>query len=338
MFDIFKRKNLQIYFIISLLLVILSFFSSLYNYLLFHVLIELFSIVVAFSMFIIAYSTFEFSKDEYFMFLGTAYFFIGFLDLIHTLTYRGMGIFENLGSNIPTQLWIGARYLESLSLLLALFLINKTFEYKKYFLGFFLITIGILTSIFVYPVFPDSFVENSGLTPFKVISEYIISLILIAAIYYLIKKRKHFDKTIHRLLIISVVFTILSELAFTFYIDVYGFSNFIGHIFKLLSFLLIYISLVKINLQKPYKLLFRKLNQKNETLEQKLNEIKKLEGIIPICSNCHKSRKNKGYWEKVEKYISEHSFVDFSHGLCPECREKLYPKYKNNVDDPDNSK
>jgi hypothetical protein len=73
-------------------------------------------------------------------------------------------------------------------------------------------------------------------------------------------------------------------------------------------------------------------------LEKKLKEIKKLEGIIPICSNCNKIRNNEGYWEKVEKYISKHSFADFSHGLCPECREKLYPKNEKKVDDVDNSK
>lgn len=60
---------------------------------------------------------------------------------------------------------------------------------------------------------------------------------------------------------------------------------------------------------------------------QKKHKIKKLAGLIPICSNCKKIRTDKGYYEHLEKYISEHSEAEFSHGLCPECIEELYPEY-----------
>jgi PAS domain S-box-containing protein len=58
-----------------------------------------------------------------------------------------------------------------------------------------------------------------------------------------------------------------------------------------------------------------------------LAEIKTLEGIIPICSSCKKIRDDKGYWEQIESYIRRHSDARFSHGICPECAEKLYPDY-----------
>jgi Response regulator containing CheY-like receiver, AAA-type ATPase, and DNA-binding domains len=62
-------------------------------------------------------------------------------------------------------------------------------------------------------------------------------------------------------------------------------------------------------------------------LEHSAREIKKLRGILPICASCKKIRDDKGYWTKVEVYISDHSGTEFSHGLCPECAEKLYPAY-----------
>lgn len=59
-------------------------------------------------------------------------------------------------------------------------------------------------------------------------------------------------------------------------------------------------------------------------LEQALSDIKVLKGIVPICSNCKKIRDDKGYWNKLESYIQENSEAEFSHGICPECSDKLY--------------
>ncbi len=54
-------------------------------------------------------------------------------------------------------------------------------------------------------------------------------------------------------------------------------------------------------------------------------EIKILRGILPICASCKKIRNDKGYWEQIEMYIRDHSEAEFSHGLCPDCAQKLYP-------------
>ena len=62
-------------------------------------------------------------------------------------------------------------------------------------------------------------------------------------------------------------------------------------------------------------------------LTEALSHVKLLSGLLPICASCKKIRNDKGYWEQMEKYITEHSEVDFSHGICPECAEKLYPEY-----------
>jgi PAS domain S-box-containing protein len=62
-----------------------------------------------------------------------------------------------------------------------------------------------------------------------------------------------------------------------------------------------------------------------------LERVKTLKGFIPICSSCKKIRNDSGFWSQIEAYISEHSDAEFSHGLCPECAQKLYPEfYKEN--------
>lgn len=59
-------------------------------------------------------------------------------------------------------------------------------------------------------------------------------------------------------------------------------------------------------------------------LQVALDEVSTLRGIIPICSNCHKIRNDKGYWQQVDQYITEHSEAVFSHGMCKQCSDELY--------------
>ena len=60
-------------------------------------------------------------------------------------------------------------------------------------------------------------------------------------------------------------------------------------------------------------------------LQEALANVKKLSGLIPICSSCKKIRDDKGYWNQLEKYLLEHSDATLSHGLCPDCAKDLYP-------------
>ncbi|MDP8229067.1 MAG: hypothetical protein P9M15_06410, partial [Candidatus Electryoneaceae bacterium] len=61
-------------------------------------------------------------------------------------------------------------------------------------------------------------------------------------------------------------------------------------------------------------------------LQETLVKVKTLLGLIPICANCKKIRTDGDYWVQVEEYIEAHSGAAFSHGICPDCIKKLYPK------------
>ena len=58
-----------------------------------------------------------------------------------------------------------------------------------------------------------------------------------------------------------------------------------------------------------------------------LSQVKTLSGMLPICAACKRIRDDKGYWNQIESYIQQHSEAEFSHGICPECAKKIYPKY-----------
>lgn len=78
--------------------------------------------------------------------------------------------------------------------------------------------------------------------------------------------------------------------------------------------------------------LYELAQERADRLEKVQREIKVLRGIIPICASCKKIRNDHGYWEQVEAYISEHSEVLFSHGMCPDCMAELYPEFSSETE------
>ncbi len=252
----------------GLLILFGLYLSSLHSYPLFHSLAELFSIVVACGIFMIAWNTRETLENSYLLLLGIAYLFVAGLDLIHTLSYKGMGVFHGYGANLSTQLWIASRYMASITFLIAPFLFGRKVKASIVFFCYAAVTLLILLSIFHWKSFPVCFVEGAGLTPFKIASEYAICLILLFSGVLLHKSRHRFDRSVLHWVLWSIVTAIASDLAFTLYVDAYGFSNLAGHFLEIISFYCIYKAIVDTGLSKPYSLLLRNLKQSEEELRE----------------------------------------------------------------------
>ena len=264
-----EKKNLETkrkvnYEITEIVILVVGLFfvylTSYYRYLLFHSIAELFSIIIAGGVFLVGWNSRKYIKASFFLNLGISSLFIAVIDLIHTLSYTGMQIFLGFDSNLPTSLWIAARYLQAGSFLMSSILIRRSIKRRYLISSYFLITVILLTMIFT-GVFPICFIEDYGLTPFKIISEYLITLLLFVSLLLIIKNRTEFDKKILILIISSIVTTMLAELAFTFYVDTYDLSNLIGHIFKIIAFYLLYKSIIQIGIEDPFDLLFRKISR-----------------------------------------------------------------------------
>ncbi len=247
--------------------------TSLHSYLLFHSLIELFTVVISFGIFAVAWSSKSFVSNYYLLILGIGYFFVGGLDLLHVLSYKGMNIFMDHTTNLPTQLWISARYLEAFSFIGAFIILRKKSVQDQWrillnanyiFLTYMIIVILMLLSIFYWHVFPNMYTETAGLTRFKVVSEYVIVGIFVVSIALLYKKKVLFDSSVYNLLSLALIVKVISELIFTGYINVYDFQNMLGHFLKYISFLLIYKAILEIGLMDPYRLLFYDLKKSQE--------------------------------------------------------------------------
>ncbi|MEJ2068626.1 MAG: hypothetical protein P8Y09_11940, partial [Deltaproteobacteria bacterium] len=75
------------------------------------------------------------------------------------------------------------------------------------------------------------------------------------------------------------------------------------------------------------------LTEERNRLQNALDEIRTLSGMLPICSSCKKIRDDKGYWNQIESYIMAHSQAQFSHSICPRCAKSLYSGYMKEDED-----
>jgi MASE6 len=84
------------------------------------------------------------------------------------------------------------------------------------------------------------------------------------------------------------------------------------------------VTLLAVIMEQARVLVQRKLLNANLKLKKSLKEVKTLTGLLPICANCKDIRDDKGYWSQLEEYVQQHSDAQFSHGICPQCSDKLY--------------
>lgn len=242
------------------------------NFPFFHIIVELFSIIVACGIFIISWHTRHLHEDAFFTFLGVSTLSVAIIDLFHTLTYKGMAVMPQNGAPVATQLWIAGRFLQAVTILLAFFFLRRKLRDTRLLVTFLFVTTLLSSTIFVWKIFPDCYVEGFGLTRFKIVSEYLIIFMFGAALYLLRRKWQAFDSQVAHYLAASFGLFMISELAFTSYVGVFDWTNQLGHILKVAGYYCLYRGVVVIGLTRPFDLLFRRLKEINTTLEERVRE------------------------------------------------------------------
>ncbi|RPJ73411.1 MAG: PAS domain S-box protein, partial [Alphaproteobacteria bacterium] len=172
-----------------------------------------------------------------------------------------------------------------------------------------LITSYLLISIIYLKSFPTSYIEGSGVTSFKLISEYVIILILFCSFILLYVKRDRFDRDVLILIAISILLTIFGELPFIFYNHMDNFPSLMGHLLKVLSFYFIYRAIVETGFEEPYRTHLRELKQREEALTEETtffsNEQMLIYTILGINKETYEKRNVRGDSSKTdEKYRS----------------------------------
>lgn len=250
---------------------VMLFFGMRYNYLLFHTIAELFSIVVATATFMIAWNTRHTNQSPFLAFIGLSFPAVAAIDLLHTLAFRGMNVFPVTGSNLATQLWLAARYVQAGAFLVAPLLLPNGRVSAAVVLGVeaVLFSATVLATM-TFDVMPAAYVEGSGLTAFKIASEYAVSGVVALACLALVARRRHLEPGVFTLALGGIALVIPQEMAFTLYHDPHGLMNALGHFCKILSYYLLYKAVVVTALKHPYDLLFYRLCRSEQALRDHL--------------------------------------------------------------------
>ena len=129
-------------FLIWTFLFILLYLVSLHSFLLFHSIVEVFTIAATLAIAMLVWNSRFLMKNNYLLILGVGYGFIAVLDGLHALAYQGMGVFTGKGANLPTQLWMAARFLQAGTLIVAPFFFGRRLKVGHVLLGSSLFSVG----------------------------------------------------------------------------------------------------------------------------------------------------------------------------------------------------
>ncbi|MCK7462062.1 MAG: hypothetical protein MZU84_08385 [Sphingobacterium sp.] len=247
------------------------YFTSFHSYLLFHTLAEILRVSMAVAIFMLALNVRSSLDNSSLLFISTAYVFVCGLEILHALASQGLGAFPPDEPNLAAQLWIAARYVESVSLLLAPLVLNKKLKLRSVAAGFYAATVILLAAILIWRVFPACIREGTRPTAFLTVSEFVVIAFFAGSIALLVRHRDRFDRSVARALVTSLVFSILSELSMALQFGRRGFPFLLGHLFKIVAFYYIYRAVVETGLARPLAVLYRNLKA-SEQAASRLNE------------------------------------------------------------------
>jgi len=269
-----KRKYL-INSIIGIALMISLYVMSYNNYSLFHSITDMIIVLIAASVFIIIWIGRHRLDNHFYLFIGIAFLFYALFNFLHLIGNKGMGVFPEFGNLGPT-FYIISRYILSISFLLAPIFLKKKLNVILVFIIYALVSTVFLLSIFYWQNFPVSYIEGVGLTRFKIISDYVAAVLLIGAVGLLLHNRSSFDARVLRLILFSLIGSIITGIAFTLYSDPFGIINAMGHFLQIAAFYLVFLAFVDTGLAKPQDLLYRNLKQSNMAILQLNTELAKV--------------------------------------------------------------
>ena len=208
---------------------------SLMGYVWFHSLAELFTIVIGIALYLIALHTFTFTRNAFLYCIAVGFFWSSVIDIFHMLTYEGMGKAANFRPDTPPLLWMCARSLQASAFLLAPNFLQKHQLPRGLFALFGLSAVIMVVAVF-NGLLPVAWIAGQGLTPIKIAWEWVLIVAFGITALQLMRYHQYIDNSLKQALLGVLALGAGTELCFTWYVEMYGLSNMVGHILKLWAY------------------------------------------------------------------------------------------------------
>ncbi len=280
------------------------------NFLWFHSLVEIFAIIIAFSIFIVTWNAQSYLDSPALLLIGISYLFVAGLDLLHVLVYQTSDSLTGASANLAIQAWIGARLLQAGSLAIAGLYTRRNFHPGLVLAIYALLTTLLVGSILAWGLFPAVYVPGQGLTPFKLGSEYLISFLMVVALALFVRRRDDFHPEVVRYLVFSVGASVAAEISLIGYVDTYSLPVVFGHLAKILSFACIYKAITETGLVRPYRLLFHNLQQSRDDLRRERDFVAAILDttnalVVVVDASARMLRANRTFEESTGRSLAE---------------------------------
>lgn len=238
------------------------------SYALVHLLTELTSIAVYTGVFMVAWNTRKTIENGYILVVAMAGLYVAGLDTLHSLTYSGVFPVPAGSADLPQQLWLAARYLQAVSLLVAPVFAGRRVSAARVLVVFGALAAGILGGI--RWVNSDSIGDaaHGAISALIGASEYMIAAALVAALVGLILRRRTQDPEVLTLMAVAIGCLLVAETALAMFPDPYALPNYLGHLLRVAGAALIYRALVEAAISRPFDVLFREYSTATEALKQ----------------------------------------------------------------------
>jgi len=271
-----SRTSTRFFIGILVVLVIAILYSlSLHTYNLFHIINETLMLLIGFSIFTSSRLSLKFSDNKFIKIAGPGIFISSIIIFIHALAFQGMGLIIDYDIDLSVQLWIIANYILAFSFVFGAIYMRKELNSTLIINGLIGVGAGAVLLAFL-GLFPACYIDGTGLTLFKKISEVVIIFIYFASIYIISYKRKIFEDKFAKHIILAICFLIIGEFLFTLYTNVDETIVFLGHIFRLMGFLEIFGIIRVYNIDEPIDKLFENLKQEVIKAHQSESETRKI--------------------------------------------------------------
>lgn len=298
--------NVYTYTVVGALALLVLYLASLSSYSFSYSIVEIISIVIMVLIFVIILNARNYlHNNNYLLFVGISIVFVAGIDLLHLLSLGVIGVLPStIETNATMQVWIAARYLQAISLLIAPFFIERKLRTDLLLIVYVAITSFVLFFIFYWHPFSLSSLNETT-------NEFVIFALLLLSLASLIRKRATFERTIFYLLCSFIVFGIVSEMFFLLQTNEKNFLDLIGYLLKIISLYFLYQAVMTTIFKDPYKLLMQNIQSKEDELRAALKN-----------SRTHESEM-AALFQSTREVLEQHEFKDSVKTILNACKKTI---------------
>lgn len=250
-----------------------------YNFLLFYNIAEIFSIAVAFGIFMVTWNARWRTGDHFLLIMGIGFACFAALDLLHTLSFEGMGVFPGQEAGLSSQLRIAARLLQAATLMAAPFFLSKRIKPWILLFNFCAATALIIVLIFL-GLFPGA--NTAGPTATQRGTLYLVMALFLAAAVLLQVRGKDIDPSVRVLIQTSTLLAALQVAVLGIRPDSMGLHVVASHFLKILSFFFMYKAVLETGVREPQRVLFMELERGRRLLSEAEKRFRSISDGAPV--------------------------------------------------------